>query len=675
VPVVMPRRVWIALFIGWLVPHAGSAQLTHIVIDQRQEVGGGQGFGSAGPYERLIGRAFFEFDPENPHNGRIVDLRLAERNGRGKVAAWSEISVLQPKDPRRGNGTALIDVVNRGRPFALFLNRQGLRPPVPSVSEWDLGDGFLLEQGYTVVFVGWQWDVLPDPTDEPHSRLRLHAPSLPDSVVGTVRVDWTITPGDSTLHRLPLAHRNSTGYPVADTGASARLTVRETPSGSRQLVPRGRYRFEQDRTMPELTWIRMDDGFVEGKIYELTYLARGARVVGVGLLALRDLAAYLKYDHGSPIRARRTIAFGYSQTARLLRHYLYEGLNTDSRGRKALDGVFAFVAGAGRGSFNHRFAEVSRDRTMLETFDYPVDLFPHTSRLEADPVTGARDALLDNARAARNRPKVFQVNTGYEYWGGAASLLHTDVLGSEDIAPLWDERLYLISSASHLVATLPESLVEVGGGARGIRGDPLDAAFPARALLEALRGWIEGRAEPLPSQVPTLATGHLVSRERIRFPAVPGVDLPAAPFVPRRLDFGPRWNLGLVDYHPPLPGLPFTVMLPQVDSMGHELGGIPSVETLAPLGTYTGWRIKIGPMRWGWIFPYSGMFVPLPRTEVERASRNDPRPSLERLYPSAEAYRARVSAASRQLVRERFLLARDTAAVAARADSLWQLVH
>jgi hypothetical protein len=410
--VVRACRACIALFIGLLVPRAGSAQVTHIVIDQRQEVNSGQSFGAAGPYVRLVGRAFFEFDPENPHNGRIVDLRLAERNGRGKVAAWSEISVLQPKDPRRGNGTALVDVVNRGRPFALFLNRQGFRPPLTSVSRWPLGDGFLMEQGYTVVSVGWQWDVLPDPIDEPQSRLRLHAPRLPDSVVGTVRVDWTITPDDSTPHRLPLAHRNSTGYPVAGSGASARLTVRDTPSGPRQLIPRNRYRFEQDGTVKALTWILLDDAFVEGKIYELTYVACGARVVGVGLLALRDLAAHMKYDNQSPIPARRTIAFGYSQTARLLRHYLYEGLNTDYRGRKAFDGVFAFVAGAGRGSFNHRFAEASRDRTMLQTFDYPVDLFPHTSRLEVDPVTGERDGLLDNERAARNRPKVFQVNTG-----------------------------------------------------------------------------------------------------------------------------------------------------------------------------------------------------------------------------------------------------------------------
>jgi hypothetical protein len=220
-------------------------------------------------------------------------------------------------------------------------------------------------------------------------------------------------------------------------------------------------------------------------------------VVGTGLLALRDLASHLKYDGGSPVRVRRTIAVGFSQTGRLLRHYVYEGLNTDHRGRKALDGVFAYVAGAGRGSFNHRFAEPSRDRNLLQTFDYPVDLFPHTSRGQVDPVSGARDGLLDNRYAARNRPKLFQVNTGYEYWGGGASLIHTDVLATRDVAPHPDERLYLIASASHNVAELPDSLAVVGSGARGIIGDPLDAVFPTRALFEALHRWVAAGELPL----------------------------------------------------------------------------------------------------------------------------------------------------------------------------------
>jgi hypothetical protein len=57
-PTVRPCRAYLALFICLLLPQAASAQLTRIIIDQRQEVNSGQPFGTAGPYERLIGRAF-----------------------------------------------------------------------------------------------------------------------------------------------------------------------------------------------------------------------------------------------------------------------------------------------------------------------------------------------------------------------------------------------------------------------------------------------------------------------------------------------------------------------------------------------------------------------------------------------------------------------------------------
>src|SRR3712207_7625402 len=59
---------------------------------------------------------------------------------------------------------------------------------------------------------------------------------------------------------------------------------------------------------------------------------------------------------------------GMSQTGRFLRDMMYQGFNQDEQGRKALDGVWAEVAGAGRGSFNYRFAQPSdRKSTRLNS--------------------------------------------------------------------------------------------------------------------------------------------------------------------------------------------------------------------------------------------------------------------------------------------------------------------
>src|SRR5207302_10203535 len=168
--------------------------------------------------------------------------------------------------------------------------------------------------------------------------------------------------------------------------------------------------------------VYMANGFTPGKIYEVVYRAKDPVVVGTGLAAVRDIMSYLKYDSSAIAHVRYGIGYGVSQTGRFIRHYLYQGFNADERGRVAFDGFFAHTAGAGRGSFNHRFAQPSRDAQPYSTFFYPTDVFPFTSVAETDPVTGARGALrAPNASA----PKVFYVDGGYEYWGRAASLAHT----------------------------------------------------------------------------------------------------------------------------------------------------------------------------------------------------------------------------------------------------------
>ena len=125
----------------------------------------------------------------------------------------------------------------------------------------------------------------------------------------------------------------------------------------------------------------------------------------MGPAAVRDTISRLKYGSASelglaPGAIKRAIAFGISQSGRFLRTYLYYGFNEDESHRKVFDGVMAHVAGAGRGSFNHRFAQPSRDGHPYLNFFYPTDIFPFTDVAQRDPETGVQDGLLTHGDEA-----------------------------------------------------------------------------------------------------------------------------------------------------------------------------------------------------------------------------------------------------------------------------------
>jgi Alpha/beta hydrolase domain len=98
--------------------------------------------------------------------------------------------------------------------------------------------------------------------------------------------------------------------------------------------------------------IAMDGGFEPGRMYEVTFKARGARVVGAGLAAIRDAASAFRYRTDLPIQGKAAYAFGVSQVGRFLRQFLSEGFNADERGRRVFDAVWSHIAGSARGMFN-----------------------------------------------------------------------------------------------------------------------------------------------------------------------------------------------------------------------------------------------------------------------------------------------------------------------------------
>jgi hypothetical protein len=646
------------------MPRGALARVVRVVVDRREAIAGGAAFGDAGAYERVVGRIFFAFDPSNPHDRQIVDLSLAPRNAAGEVEAWAEFVLLRPVDAARGSGVTLVDVVNRGGMTVGVFHLGAQRGAAPTSAEF-YGDALLFRRGLAVMMIGWQWDILPD-----SPGLHFHPPVAGDSahpITGLVRSDITV---DAPTPTIPLGHRvgasQALGYPVANpTDPANVLTVRDGPLAPRSVVPRSAWRFERDsagHVVDDRYNVSMAEGFAPGKIYEVVYRAADPVVVGTGLAAVRDVISWLKHDSTSLVPTRYGIAYGVSQTGRFLRHFLYQGFNVDERGRLAFDGVFAHTAGTGRGSFNHRFAQPSRDAQPYSTFFYPTDLPPFTG-------IGARAATFGPT------PKVFYVDGGYEYWGRGASLAHTTSDGARDVPFLSFERRYVINSAQHSSpgAFPPAQRVDSGPA---WRGSPLDQRLALRALLVALVEWVKDGRTPPPSMYPTIAGGTLVRPAALRRPAIPGVALAVAPYTPRRLDFGPRWAEGVVDREPPAVGAPFTILVPRVDSLGNDLGGIRSVELRAPLATYFPWQLRTGmPAGTDQLVSFAGTFVPLARTEAERARLRDPRPSIARLYGTREAFLARADVAARDLVAARFLLPDDTTAARQRMAATWDWIE
>jgi hypothetical protein len=388
-------------------------------------------------------------------------------------------------------------------------------------------------------------------------------------------------------------------------------------------------------------------------------------VAGIGLAAVRDMVAWARHDPRAEFPVTAAVGVGISQSGRFLRHFLYQGFNTDEAGRVVFDGLLVHAAGAGRGSFNHRFAQPSRDAHRFSAFFYPTDLFPFTTRTQTDPVTGLTDGLLARSAAPpAHRPKIFFTNTGYEYWGRAASLIHTSVDGRADVAPLPTERIYHLAGGQHFVGGFPPG-----------RENPLDFVVTLRALLVRLLEWVTDDRAPPPSAYPTLAAGTLVPIGALRFPVVPGVRPPRVIHHAYRVDYGPLWATGIVSREPPAVGAPFPALVSQVDASGNELAGVRALELLVPLATYTPWQPRGGSgTDAGELVDFLGLYAPFSRTEAERRQRGDGRPSVARRYRDRGEYLDAAGRAAESLVASGVLLRDDLPRVLARAAAHWDWV-
>lgn len=641
-----------------------SAGVVRVEIQSRSDVLGGRAFGLAGPYEKLVGKVYFAVDPSNPINQIIADIDKAPRNGEGKVEFSSDLYVLKPKHAERGNGAVLYEVSNRGgKGMLAFFNRaSGSLDPT---SEAEFGDGFLMRQGYTLVWLGWQWD----PPQRP-GLVRLYTPAV-RGIKGLVRANFVVTE-KATTHLL--SDRQHIPYLAANPDdPKATLTVRDKVESPHRVIPRDQWKFSADRTSVELP-----AGFEPKKIYEVVYTSEDPVLVGLGPTAVRDFLSHLKYPAGGippgnlatavPIQGiRRAYAFGVSQSGRFLRTFLYYGFNQDEAGRQVLDGVMSHVAGGGRGSFNHRFAQPSRDAHPFMNFFYPTDIFPFTDVEQTDSETGLTDGLLARARKTGSAPKIFFTNSSYEYWGRAASLIHTTLDGKADASVSDNVRIYLFAGSQHGPAAFPP-----GRSIGQQLNNPNDFRWAMRALLAAMDRWVAEGTAPPPSVYPRIAEGTLVAPEALDFPKIPGVRSSTRVHLAYRADYGPQWKSGVVTQEPPKIGKPFPILVSQVDADGNETGGLRTPEVAVPLATYAGWNLfneKSGPT--DEISSMAGSYIPFPRTPAERERRGDPRRSIEERYRDREQYLGLVADAALKLIEQGYLLDQDLPAILKQARQRW----
>ena len=630
----MRRALFLSAFLG-LIAHAA---VTRVDITDRAEMPGFPG------YQRLTGKIHFAVDPKLPANRIIADIDLAPRNDQGLVEFTADLYLLKPVDPAKANGTLLLEISNRGGKGMTGMFDLGGRPDPRNAQ--DLGDPLLFERGFTLAWVGWEWDV-----PARAGLMRLEAPKIP-GITGLVRSE-IVHP--QRTNRGTLGDRAQVPYAVADPD-SATLTVRDQPAGPRTTIPRAQWRFTDDGS-----GVEFEAGFVPGRIYEVVYQAKDPAVVGLGPAAIRDYVSYVKQSGD----AKRAIGFGVSQSGRFLRTFLYYGFNADEKGARVFDGVWAHVAGAGRGSFNHRFAQPSRDGHPRLNLFYPTDLFPFTDEPQND--MGLTDSLLARSVTANVVPKIFYSNGSYEYWGRAASLIHTSLDGRHDFAPAPNTRIYYIAGTQH------------GANANPVRhntenlANPQDYRYAMRALLLAMNAWITSGTPPPDSRIPTIDRHELVWPEALAFPKIPGVHVPKQPYTAYHLDFGAKFRTsGIVEIEPPKVGKPYPILVPQVDTDGNETSGIRLPEEAVPLASYTGWNLRdaeIGAPDVG--MDMIGSFLPFPKTKADREKMADPRRSIAERYRNRADYLERIKQAGAELVRQGLVLDRDVDRIIERAAARW----
>jgi hypothetical protein len=635
-------------------------------IERREPFAGGVEFGTSGPYERLYGKVHFAVDPDEPGLPYICDLDLAPRNAEGLVEFAAILDIVKPVDLARGSDRVLYEFSNRGGRGAFrYSDAAGMDMSKPEFA----GNGFLQRYGYTVVWSGWQGDLI----DRGSNVVAFLPEAMQDGkrLRGTVRQEFIVgAPGVYSMGVSAGAERGADvqPYPVLDR-STATLTVRELERDPRMPVPDGDWdlaRAELKDGALELTpsdeHLYVKGGFKPGFIYELIYETEGSRVMGLGFLGVRDLLSFLKYGDidsaGTPNplagHVEKLYGFGVSLSGRVVRQYIYEGWNADTQGRRVMDGVHTHT-GSGRLLHNQRFAQVGRYPRQHEEHSWPSEYYPFTFTPVPDPFSEKNEGLLSRPDTD---PVIVHTHTSSDYWERHVSTTHTDPSDGSDVEMPDTARMYQFTGAPHMARAVNDP-AWVGQ----LTPNSMSPAPYMRACLVLLDEWVTKGAAPPKSLVPRRDEGAMISPEEAlsKFPKIPGVNLPAGPSRLPNYDYGPEFDKGYASVFPPLPipGQDYPIQVSSVDSDGNDIPGLRYPDVDVPVGTHAPWALRRAGFAEGELLWNCGSFIPFARTKAERLAANDPRPSIEERYAGHDDYVSKVAAVCQKRVAERLMLQED----------------
>ena len=514
----------------WLLcgPTPADARITGITYTTSQPYGT-QSFGSVGQYQELDGTATGELDPGDPLNAIITDINLAPRS-HGKVQYSFTFSILEPVDLSKSNHTLVYDIVNRGNKVITGWNNV-VPSPAPAY-----GDGFLENQGYILVWSGWEGDLLTAPIASSCIRRSPRIATGARSPAQIVTEYDLSTPASFVpLGGGPFAGSNGRDYaPVSldNNNPQATLTQRVHQTDPKVPIPNSQWNFAPC-TSAQLTVVPPDPAqicvnmlnggmFDTNHIYELTYTAQDPLVQGIGLAAIRDFVSFLRYGSSqvtNPLEGAVDYALmhGTSQSGRMARTFFDLGFNEDEQQRKVVDGLNPHI-GSVRIEINTRFAQPIRgpglqheEKIMTADADAPF-----TYGDSFDPISGTRGGLLDRCSETNTCPKIFHTNTDTEYWQGGMSLDTTDAKG-HDLAIPGNVRIYHFASAQHggfsPVAPIPTST-----GICEYLPNVNPYVYQQRALLVALQQWVANGTNPPASRYARISDGTLLPPTNVGFP-------------------------------------------------------------------------------------------------------------------------------------------------------------
>ena len=367
----------------------------------------------------------------------------------------------------------------------------------------------LASQGFTYLVTGWISELSSAPgrfaCTRPWSALRRF-----------LSLGRSATRFQRSGYRQPCYRGGHLAYPPTDAGlAAATLTRRLYQSDPREPVERSQFDLSvterEDSNQVDVALV-LDGGFEPGYLYELIYEAQDPVLAGAGMSAIRDAVAAIRHDQKSDLlqdlnlpQIRHTIAYGVSQSGRLLRQFVYDGFNADLNGNRVFDGVIPIISGGGFGMFNMRFAMPTRTNGHHSNHLYPNDLFPFTYGNGTDPHTGRQDGVLAKARVAGVEPKLMHIQTVNEYWLRAGSLTHTTADGRADVLIPDNVRFYTIGGSSTAPATVDHAKQAADSCLQPSMWSPI-----SDSLIVAMSRWIADMQAPPASRIPRIAEGTLL---------------------------------------------------------------------------------------------------------------------------------------------------------------------